>query len=131
MIDAVLLVLIVAIPLSALPMWARDFADLLWMFAARKALTGLTTLIVMAAVVFIAGEFTGLPPNSATGFSVAILATPPIAKWTANAIARWMAQRRLHGDAEALQKLAPLSGFVFAEERMEQANAYEAPRVAQ
>jgi hypothetical protein len=124
MIQAILLVLLVAGGLWLLGLWARDFADLLWMFVARKLLTGLTSLVLFVIVLMIVSWIARLPPSSATSFCAALLVTPTLAKWVSNTIARWRA-------GEAWQDVGPLSGFVFAQERAAQTEAYEAPRVAQ
>jgi hypothetical protein len=124
MIEALLLVVLVVGGLSLLGLWARDFADLLWMFIARRLLVSLTTLILLAIVLVIVSLVSGLSPSSATSFGIAILVTPTLAKWVANAIARRRA-------GSASREVGPLSGFIFAQERAAQTEAYEAPRVAQ
>jgi hypothetical protein len=131
MIQALLLIVFVAGGLSLLGLWTRDFADLLWMFVARKLLTGLTTVAVLIVMLGVVAGTTGLPPISATAFCVAVLVTPTLAKRSANLVARWKAGGRSSGDVAEPQKAVPLSGFVFAQERAAQSEAYEAPRVAQ
>jgi hypothetical protein len=130
MIEAVFLMLIVAIAMALLVIWTRDLADLLWMFAARRVLVGGTSLLAMTAMLFIVGALLGVPSNSATTFALAILITPTIAKWVANRFAYLAERRRLAGDPEGLKNLPNAGGFVFAQRRRDQAIAYEVPRVA-
>ena len=130
MIDAVFLMLIVALATALLVIWTRDLADLLWMFAARSVLVGATSLMAMITMLFIVGALLGVPADSATTFAVALLITPTIAKWTTNGLA-WLAERnRLAGDPEGLKNLPTVGGFLFAQRRRNQATAYEVPRVA-
>ncbi len=123
-IDLAVLVLALVLAFGSpvlLVIWIRAAADWCWMLAIRKWLVGAVSLVVLLVVTALLRLIFGLHFMSPLAVLIGLFATPLGAIPLANLIAR---SRVPSGDP---LKDRRLRGFVFAQRRREQSEAYSAP----
>ncbi|CAN5496755.1 hypothetical protein BH10PSE12_BH10PSE12_07930 [soil metagenome] len=117
------LIIMIATGLALVPLWTRAFADLLWMFVLRKWLVGSVTLLIFMTILIIGHALWGMSAGSSSMVLLGMIATPWIACRATDAIALAVARSRQGDDG------LPRRGFIFAQARRQQDDAYEAPPI--